>query len=224
MTFRKKECPRPRIRGDRQKRVRQPSFNKYGYAREYGQIEWMASLFFLLFLGILLCACMQVSAYRASSLYLEDALAASNLASAVIDLEEYGRTHVITVADPQEAYVRFCAAVQGNLQLNEAWECSNKALISGKVSVESYIVYNVKKDVVTVYEVKNNGGVHSWQGSLGSVMAPNGKYVESTSIYSELAFPIEGLFGVMVNAHKGQLVDIVADGAEETQIEKESVE
>ena len=131
---------------------------------------------------------------------------------------------MITVADPQEAYVRFCAAVQGNLQLNEAWECSNKALISGKVSVESYIVYNVKKDVVTVYEVKNNGGVHSWQGSLGSVMAPNGKYVESTSIYSELAFPIEGLFGVMVNAHKGQLVDIVADGAEETQIEKESVE
>lgn len=222
MTFRKKECPQPRIRGDRQKSVRKQSFQRF--AREYGQIEWMASFFFLLFLGILLCACLQVSAYRASSLYLEDALAASNLASAIIDLEEYGRTHVIMVADPQEAYERFCVAVRGNLQLNEAWECNNKALISGKVSVQSYIVYNVEEDVVTVYEVKNNGGVHSWQGKLGSVVAPNGKYVESTSIYSELAFPIDGLFGVTVNAHKGQLVDVVADREAESQIEKESVE
>ena len=208
MTFQKKGYPLLRISCTQHEFGKRKTEKRY--AKEDGQIAWVTGLFFLLFLGILLCTCLQVSAYRVSSFYLEDALAASNLASAVIDLEEYGRTHAITVAEPHAAYARFCEAVCGNLQLNEEWECSNKVLLSGKVSVEKYIIYNVKDDMVTVYEVSSSG-VYQWQGMLGSVAAPNGTYIESTSIYSELSFPVNSLFGVTVNAHKGQLVDIVSD-------------
>ena len=49
---------------------------------ESGQIGWTAGLFFLLFLGVLLCAFLQMEVFRSSSHYLEDALALSNLASA----------------------------------------------------------------------------------------------------------------------------------------------
>lgn len=185
------------------------------YAREPGQIGWITALFFLLFLGILLCTCLQIFAYRASSLYLEDALAASNLASAVVNLEEYGRSHVLLVESPEEAYERFCSAVYENLHLDENWEGSNKALISGKVKVESYIIYNVKNDIVTVDQVVGDGGAHQWQGSLGTVAAPNGIVIESTSIYSELSFPVDSFFGITVNARKGKLVDIVADREED---------
>jgi hypothetical protein len=37
---------------------------------------------------------LQVALYRESAMYMEDALALSNLASAVIDIEEYGITRV----------------------------------------------------------------------------------------------------------------------------------
>ena len=55
-----------------------------------GQAGWSAGLFFLLFLAVLLRGFIQLEIYRTTSLYLEDALAASNLASAVVDVEEYG--------------------------------------------------------------------------------------------------------------------------------------
>lgn len=181
------------------------------YRKECGQVEWCAGLFYLLFLAIILCSQLQVEAYSASARYLEDALAASNLASAVIDLEEYGKTHTVLVREPREAYERFCVAVKDNLQLNDAWECENKQLIAGQVCVAKYIVYNVKDDLVTVSEVSSNGEIFQWQGALGSVIAPNDIPVEATGIYSEITFPVEGFGGVKVDAHKGKLVDIVAE-------------
>ena len=48
-------------------------------AKEGGQIGGMAGLFFTLFLGAMLCAVLRMEHYRAVSLYLEDALAASIL-------------------------------------------------------------------------------------------------------------------------------------------------
>lgn len=167
-------------------------------------------LFWVLFLGIVLCVQLQVRTYRSASLYLEDALAASNLASAVIDLQEYGRTHTIRIADVQAAYELYRNAVHGNLQLNEQWEGNNKSLISGTVTVENYTIYNVKGEKVIVYSVDKTGQVQSWEGVLGLVQAPTGRFVESTSVYSEISFPVEGIFGISVTAHKGKLVDVVA--------------
>lgn len=213
MALRRKKYPLLKISVSTKRDAGERKQKEYG--REPGQIEWIAALFFLLFLGILLCSCLQILAYRASSLYLEDALAASNLASAVVNLEEYGRNHVLLVEPPGDAYERFCSAVCENLHLDENWEGSNKALISGKVKVESYIIYNVKDDIVTVDQVIGDGGAHQWQGNLGTVSAPNGIMIESTSIYSELSFPIDSLFGITVNARKGKLVDIVADREED---------
>lgn len=181
-------------------------------SRRTGSIEWVSGLFFLLFLAILLCAEMQIAIYRNTSLYLEDALAVSNLASAVIDPEEYGISHTVRIANPAEAYAGYEKAVKENLNLDENWESANSSLISGKVSVVNYTVYNVEEDVVHVFQVSENGGVHTWEGVPGRVTAPNGVAVTATGVYSELSFPVEGLFGVVVQAHKGKLVDVVAEG------------
>lgn len=176
--------------------------------REDGQAGGMAGLFLTLFLGVMLCALLQLEHYRAASLYLEDALAASNLASAVMDVQEYGISHTILIAQPQEAYQTYLWAVRGNLNLNDAWEGQAGSLVQGLVSVEKYIVYNVRGDEVTVYCFDRNGQMTQWQESLGNVAAPNGIPVDSTSVYSEIAFETEGLFGVKVRAHKGNLADI----------------
>lgn len=94
---------------------------------ESGQIGWTLGLWFVLFLGILLCALLQIETLRASAHYMEDALAASNLAAAVIDVEEYGISHRLQIDSAEEAYIRYQRAIMGNLNLNENWECGSRA-------------------------------------------------------------------------------------------------
>ncbi len=181
----------------------------FGFVRKEGQLGFISGLFMILFLAIVLCANLQVESFQASSLYLEDALAASNLASAVIDLKEYGISNVVKIADPLAAYQLYCDAVKGNLGLDDQWEGSNQALISGPVTVEIYIIYNVQGNKVTVHEVDSTGGLYSWQGLKGAVTAPDGQVVEYTGVYSEISFMVKGSFGMEVRARKGKLVDIV---------------
>lgn len=110
---------------------------------ERGQVSWVFGLFLLLFLSILLCMQLQIALYRESAMYMEDALALSGLASAVIDVEEYGITQKVRITDPEEAYERYCHALKENLGLDDMFYAGNRKLISGQVTVQQYILYNV---------------------------------------------------------------------------------
>lgn len=181
---------------------------------ESGELECLPGMFLLLFLTILLLGQLQYVIFRASALYLEDALAASNLASAMIDMKEYGISHTVRIISPKEAYAKYLFALQENLQLDENWECANRSLISGRVTVENYTIYNVEGEVVSAYRIMPDGSLRTEQGILGRMEAPNGILIEQPGIYSELSFPVKGMFGISVQAHKGKLVDIVAQGQE----------
>jgi len=154
---------------------------------------------------------MQIEMYRSSAQYLEDALAASNLAAAVVDVEEYGISHRVWIRDTAEAYERYRAAVKGNLNLDDAWECPNHGLISGPVSVTVFTIYNVMENQVYISSIDEVGQLTEWQEPLGGARAPNGKKVERTGIYSEIRYQVKGLLGTTVEAHKGKLADIVAE-------------
>lgn len=181
---------------------------------ESGQVGWTAGLFFLLFLGLLLCAFLQMDVFRSSTRYLEDALALSNLASALVDVEEYGISHRLVISDPQQAYERYKEAVKGNLNLNDNWECPAVGMISGPVSIVDYTVYNVSGNDIMVSHFDENGLLSSWQETLGSAEAPNGIPIESTGVYSEISYQVDGMFGVTAEAHKGKLVDVMANGTQ----------
>lgn len=176
-----------------------------------GQVQWTAGLFMTLFLAVMMCAALQIETFKAASDYLEDALAASNLASALIDIEEYGISNRLEIADPVEACGRYQEALKENLGLDADWECANKGLISGRVRVEAYIVYNVQGDEVCAYVFAPDGSMGEQRGLLGEARAPNGLLIESTGIYSEISFPMQGFLGIAVNARKGKLVDIKSD-------------
>ena len=181
---------------------------KFPAGKESGQIGCVVGAFYTLFLGVMLYAVLWVEHYRTVSLYLEDALAASNLASAVVDVQEYGISHNILIDRPEEAYEIYQWAVRGNLNLNAAWEGQAGSLVQGPVSIVQYIVYNVKDDEVLVYHFDEDGQMAQWQETLGNVAAPNGILVESTSVYSEIAFETESFFGITVRAHRGNLADV----------------
>ena len=176
---------------------------------ESGQVAWVTGLFFLLFLGILLCALLQMEAFRSSSRYLEDALALSNLASAVVDVEEYGISNRLVISDPIQAYEKYKAALKENLNLDENWESQASGMISGPVSILNYTVYSVSGSDVDISCFDRNGVMTQWRETLGSAVAPNGMLIESTGVYSEITYRVDGLFSVSEDARKGKLVDIV---------------
>lgn len=178
---------------------------------ESGQIGWTLGLWFALFLGILLCVLIQLEAFRASSQYMEDALAASNLAAAVIDVKEYGTSHKIRIESPDQAYELYKKALRENLNLNDGWECSSKGLISGPVRIEKFTVYNVTGSEVEAHGFDENGERKCWSGILGQESAPDGKKVENTGIYSEISYRIKGVLGIEVAAGKGKLADVSAN-------------
>lgn len=175
---------------------------------ESGQIGWTLGMWFALFLGILLCVLIQIEAFRASSQYLEDALAASNLAAAVIDVKEYGISHKMRIDNPEQAFAVYKRALRENLSLNDGWECSSKGLISGPVQIEKFMVYNVNGSEVEVYSFDEDGRRERRSGLLGQETAPDGSKVENTGIYSEIAYRIKGVLGMEVPARKGKLADV----------------
>lgn len=176
-----------------------------------GQTEAAAGMFLLLFLAVLLYGRLQTETYRAAAQYLEDALAASNLASAVIDVEEYGISHNIIIEDPQLSFEKYKEALKGNLNLDDSWQCPNKRMISGQVTIADYIIYNCEQEQISAYRIGETGILEQWQGRAGEITAPNGVPVESTGIYSEITFPVEGVWGISTEARKGKLVDIVSN-------------
>ena len=147
-------------------------------------------------------------------------MALSNLASAVIDIREYGSTHKVYITVQEQAYAGYCSAVRENLGLNENYEAVGHKLISGKVEIRNYIIYNVTGTKVQVWERNGDGRILEWEGTLGEVRTPGGQTIENTGVYSEITYPVEGFLGITVTAEKSKLVDVVSEYMGEETNEK----
>ncbi len=186
-----------------------PQSIKYG--KENGKISLFVGMYFVLFLTIILYASLQIERFRAASLYLEDALAASNLGAALVNLREYGKTHKILVPEAETCYEMYQYMLSQNLNLYGYNEPLPESFIEGRVTIASFIIYNVDGQVVTEYFYPKMGTSGVRQTSLSEAYAPNGVKIENTSIYSEVKFKVKCFPGLLVEAHKGKLVDIVGD-------------
>lgn len=157
---------------------------------------------------------LQLAVHQASSTYIEDALAASNLASAVIDLDVYGETGELAVRDPAGAYLLYKKALKDNLRLNALWECENKSVISGKVTVYEYILYQVSREDVTEYRFGAEGMQEkAYPQGRGRVTAPDGTLIHTASVYSRIGFPVDSM-GREFYCYKEKCVDVVRNGSQ----------
>lgn len=125
----------------------------------------------------------------------------------MIDIQEYGINHNLVIKDPEQAYSIYQDALKVNMGLNDHWE-DPAGMISSPVQVEQYIVYNVRGTEVEVTSFGENLN-YSATETLGSATSPNGRVINSTSIYSRISYQVTGYFGVTVPAVKDKLVDVV---------------
>ena len=175
------------------------------------EIELACGLFFCLFLFVLLVVQMELFRYHTSALYLEDALAASGLAAAVVDLEEYGLTNEIIIRDRENCYEQYEQALCRNLGLDEQWQSGNEQLIAGNVKLERFIIYNVSFGGSSCEDRDARGNWNVQQAPGDGMYAPNGRLVEQTGVYGEVSYDVKGFLGIRLRARKGVLVDVVSD-------------
>jgi hypothetical protein len=141
---------------------------------------------------------------------VEDALAASNLASAVNDLEEYGKSHEICIEDVDRAFQIFREALICNLKLDENLNTTNKNFLIGQVLIKEYRIYNVRNGQVEIWILNGLGEKISYAlGKVGEITTPDHIGVESTTIYSKIGYQVEGLAGHTLSGEKEKSIDIV---------------
>lgn len=169
------------------------------------------------FLMVLIAALFQFKVYTCmvAGAYVEDALAASNLASALIDVEEYGRNHNVRIGDTWNAFRVYRDALYYNLAMDEEGYSAKEELLTGRVQLQEYIVYNVSGQQlqITVYDGEGNC-LRQEENQLGNVWTPDGVLVEHTTIYSRVGFRVPGLMGHSIEAEKEKSVDIVRGESE----------
>ena len=168
-------------------------------------------MFFLIMALLVAVYQLRLVTYMVAGSYVEDALAASNLASALIDIEEYGKTHKIVIRDPYTAFTLYRDALDRNLDLDIYGYSLKEDLIKGKPELEAYTVYNVEEDRILVWEFNGSGELTGqWEGGMGTVYTPDGIPVEHTTIYSRVAFQVEGFRrDSRIDAVKQKSVDIM---------------
>ena len=83
-------------------------------------------VYVLLFLVATVAFALQIREYISLKTHTEDTLAASNLASAVIDIQEYGINHNLVIKDPEQAYSIYQEALKRSEERRVGKECRSR--------------------------------------------------------------------------------------------------
>ncbi len=195
--WRKKECLQQRINRSRL------------FEKNTGNVDIVSGMMFFCILILTIFFGFRMTQYMITAAGVEDALAASNLASAVIDVEEYGRTHRLGIADGEKAFQIYRDALQSNMRLDEELYSSNNEFVLGQVEIKEYIVYNVYGEEVDIQIFDGNGALtFATIGRKGDVFTPDRICVENTTIYSRIGFHVPGLAGHTIAGEKEKSIDI----------------
>lgn len=169
----------------------------------------MVGMMLFLILVVIVMFGFRITQYMVTAAGVEDALAASNLAAAIIDVEEYGRSHIITISDPDKAFQMYRDALCYNLKLDDNLMSSDRDFLVGQVEIQEFIIYNVQGNMVNILGYDGKGQMlWSMQEPLGTVVTGNHVNVETTTIYSRIGYWVEGLAGNQIYGEKEKSVDI----------------
>ena len=141
---------------------------------------------------------------------VEDGLVASNLASATIDLNEYGSTNNIVISSFEKNFNDYCISLKDNLNLNNDFTPKNNTLINSKVDIHEFTIYNVKGNDIEMIKRQADGSItrQSYINQVGIMQTPDGSTITTTTIYSKIGFEVKGYLDNTLYIYKEKSVDI----------------
>jgi hypothetical protein len=145
----------------------------------------------------------------------QDAVALSNLASALLDQTEYEKTRRILVKDFERSYLVYVDSLQENMNLSYEMFPRN-SYITSKVEIFEYSIYNVEgKDITQIQRTLRNGIAVTetliYRNQVGFLKTPDGITITNTTIYSKIGFSIKGIMNQTHQVYKDGCVDLVEE-------------
>lgn len=178
--------------------------------KERGMAEYILPVMLISMVCLIALLSYRLRVIKLTQIYVEDGLVSANLACSIVDLQEYGQSNEIRIPDFDQAYEIYWEALRANLNLTAAGEPKDQKLISGPVSVEEFTIYQVSgDDVVQICRTQAQTNSHTYPGGKGSLETPDGKRIESTTVYSRIGFDIRGYGNERFYVQKENSVDIV---------------
>lgn len=177
--------------------------------KKRGSLEvFTASLIFLTLVIITLLN-IKLREIKIAKNFTEDGLVASNLAAATVDLKEYGTSNKIVNNDFNKSFNDYTTALKDNLKLDENY-CSKIPLISGKINIDKFKIYNVIGNNIEEISRDIDGSIseQTITNGVGTYKTPNGVLINSTTVYSKITFNIKGLDNKIYSVYKENSVDI----------------
>lgn len=160
--------------------------------RDKGSVEYSMCIMLLMVSVLLILFCFRIRSARVEKTYLEDGLASANLAAAVIDTDRYGETEELVITDTAGAYQTFQKALKTNLNLDDSFMPRDTYLMETPLKIQEFHIYNVEEDGITHVIYDSNGSKVTQEMALGGAVTPNGKEIESTTVYSRIEFDVKG--------------------------------
>lgn len=182
--------------------------------KDKGSVEYSMCIMLLTVSVLLILFCFRIRSARVEKSYLEDAQAMANLAAAVIDTDIYGETEELLITDTGKAYERFQSSLKTNLDLDEHFMPRNMVLMESPVDILEFHIYNVGESTVTrtIYDVHGSKTVTTLE--LSEAMTPDGTAVESSTVYSKIAFDVKGFLNQRNRLTLENSVDVVKNREE----------
>lgn len=149
---------------------------------------------------------------------MTDSMTDALLAAAVLDTEElrsYYNGLEAQIFHPEAKLKIFREILQEELGLDDAMYVKENGVpvLTGRITVEDFVIYSVSETDITVYDFDKNGKytTNLQEGAAGILKAKNGEVVEDTALFAEISFTID-FMGVKLPAHKYHMVDINKEG------------
>lgn len=178
--------------------------------KKEGSVENFMAMAILIVVALLVVFAIKSKETNIISNYTTDAIVASNLAAATVDLKEYGTTKRIVNNDFEKSFNEFERSLKENLNLDNNFIPKSKNMISSKVTIDTFSIYNVVGNDIQLTKRNANGNVTKqvFRNGLGSTKTPNGVLINTTTIYSKIGFELKGYLKNKHYAYKENSVDI----------------
>lgn len=178
--------------------------------KKKGSIEMFISSMIFIIVALVIIMQMRLKVVEVTQSFIEDGLVASNLASATIDLEEYGTSNKIINRDFEKSFNDYTVALKENLRLDNNLNPKTKTLLNSKVDIHNFTIYNVIGNDIEMIRREANGSItrQTYTNKLGVMTAPNGAMINTTMVYSKIGFELKGYLKNTHYVYKDCSVDI----------------
>jgi hypothetical protein len=177
-----------------------------------GTGDFIFPMYMILFCIMLFSYCYYDQILYYTKTNVEDSVAAATLASACVNLYDYGDFDSMSYEIINSCYDLFEKSLSENMSLDGNLKPTHDSfgaiLITEPVEILEYSYYCIRDGIV--YKTTKNGSVNVNKGFAGQVTTPNGNVISQTTIYAKIRVSVKNPYTKeIVTAIKDFSVDIV---------------